>query len=106
MHRMTEQYFLHERHHYSIYHRAGRRWRHCKIADTRAWHAAGSRLNRNINAIYHAFVYVVRRKVSINATYIEDVILLQIESSEGAHRMWCFGLSYFKPIYQYGPFVD
>lgn len=75
---------------------------------------AGSRLKRNINAKYRGLIYVVRGKVSINdlpvhsdqAACIEDETSLQIESSDGAQFMWCFGLPHHEPIYQHGPFVD
>ena len=75
---------------------------------------AGSRLNRNIAANYRGFIYAVRGEASINAlpvnsgqaACVENETSLQVESSGGAHLMWCFGLPHHEPIHQHGPFVD
>lgn len=75
---------------------------------------AGGCLNRKIAANNRGFVYAVRGEASINAlpvnsgqaACIEDETSLQLESSDGAHLMLCFGLPHHEPIHQHGPFVD
>lgn len=76
--------------------------------------AADTRLQRALPSAFRGFIYAVEGSASIGdkqldsgeAALIEDESQIALQSSEGAHLMWCFGRPHHEPIYQHGPFVD
>lgn len=75
---------------------------------------AASNTQRKLTSELRGFVYAVEGEASINgdpiregqAAFVEETAMLEIQSSEGARLMWCFGKAHGEPIYQHGPFVD
>jgi len=75
---------------------------------------SGALYTRNLAAGYRGFVYIVHGSAEINgktvgsgeAAFIDDVVELELQSSNGARLMWCFGLPHHEEIYQHGPYVD
>ena len=70
--------------------------------------------NRPLRIGQRGFIYVVQGNASINgdnivstqSAFIEDVTELEIQSSDGARLMWCFGTPHHETINQRGPYVD
>ncbi|PJA33557.1 MAG: hypothetical protein CO187_01155 [Zetaproteobacteria bacterium CG_4_9_14_3_um_filter_53_7] len=74
----------------------------------------GAIFSHTVAAGFRGLIYALNGKLTVNGTVlktgqaalVENESDIELNSSQGARMMWCFGKPHGEPIYQHGPFVD